>query len=133
MSNQNKRNGAEIERLKQIVEDGRDRPVMMLNLNYYSAEANFPDGELYNTYMAVLERLLPAVGAKILWRHTILGQVTGEQKVHEVLAVWYPSHQAFLDLPSAPGAAENYRLREIAVEGAVIHRISGEVHPFMPA
>ena len=128
----NKRNDSEIQRVREIAESGRDGPVLMLNLNYYSAAADFPDGDLYKRYMAVLAKFLPVVGAKILWRHPVYGQVTGEQKLHEILAAWYPTHQAFLDLPNAPGAEENFSLRAIAVEHAVIHRLSGEVYPFVP-
>ena len=129
MSYVNIRNDSEIALIREIAESGNDRPVLMLNLNYYSSEANFPDGELYNQYMHVLERFLPVVGAKILWRHPTYGQVTGEQPLHEVLAAWYPTHQAFLDLPTAPGAEENFRLRALAVEHAVIHRMPGDVYP----
>ena len=128
----NKRNDAEIQIVREIAMSGSDRPILMLNLNYYSAEAAFPDGALYKNYMMVLEQFLPIVGAKILWRNPVLGQVTGAQKVHEILAAWYPSHQAFLDLPDAPGADENFRLRALSVEQAVVHRVSGEVYPFAP-
>ena len=109
-----------------------DYPVMMINLNYYTKEASFPDGALYQNYMQVLEKFLPVVGAKILWRHPVLGQATGDQKLHEILAAWYPTHQAFLDLPTAPGSEENFRLRGLAVERAVIHRVTGEKYPFVP-
>ena len=132
MSYVNIRNDTEIALIREIAESGNDRPVLMLNLNFYSAEADFPNGELYNQYMNVLERFLPVVGAKILWRHPAYGQVTGEQPLHEVLAAWYPTHQAFLDLPAAPGAEENFRLRALAVEQAVIHRMPGDVYPLSP-
>jgi hypothetical protein len=82
--------------------------------------------------MTVLEKFVPVVGARILWRHPVLGQPVGEQKLHEVLAAWYPTHQAFLDLFHAPGSEENFRLRALAVEYAVIHRFPGDVYPFSP-
>ncbi|PON10172.1 hypothetical protein C2W62_51510 [Candidatus Entotheonella serta] len=82
--------------------------------------------------MSVLEAFLPVVGGKILWRHPIYGQPVGEQKLDEVLAAWYPTHQAFLDLPTAAGAEENFRLRGLAVEYAVIHRCPGVQYPFSP-
>ncbi|MEM7465586.1 MAG: hypothetical protein AAF387_01745 [Pseudomonadota bacterium] len=128
----NVRNDAEMALMQSIANSGNDRPVMMVNLNYYSPEAGFPDGELYQQYMSVLENFLPVVGAKILWRHPVFGQVTGEQPLHEMLAAWYPTHQAFLDLATAPGAEENFDLRARTVEHAVIHRVSGDVYPFMP-
>lgn len=132
MKHVNLRHDAEIAVIREIAESGKDRPVLMLNLNCYSDEAAFPDGELYNRYMTVLTGFLPVVGARILWRHPVYGQVTGAQPLHEVLAAWYPTHQAFLNLPTAPGAEENFRLRALAVESAVIHRLPGDVYPLTP-
>lgn len=126
------RNDDEIEVIRGIASSGHNGPVLMLNLNRYAKEAGFPDGDLYQNYMSVLERFLPVVGAKILWRHPVLGQPIGEQDLDEALAAWYPTHQSFLDLFTAPGAEENFRLRGLAVEYAVIHRFSGEVYPFEP-
>ena len=116
------RNREEIREIQAIAESGADRPVLMLNLNRYKPEVNYPLGESYRSYMAVLEELLPKVGGRILWRTPVLGQPVGEQALDEILAAWYPSHQAFLDLPRAPGADENFRLRRECVEHAVIHR-----------
>ena len=132
MSQVNSRDDAEMEIMRKIAQSGNDYPVMMINLNFYSKEASYPDGALYQNYMSVLEGFLPVVGAKILWRHPVLGQATGDQKLHEILAAWYPTHQSFLDLPTAPGAEENFRLRGLAVERAVIHRVTGEDYPFAP-
>jgi hypothetical protein len=105
----------------------------MLNLNRYSKEAGFPYGDLYQNYMASIASFLPVVGAKLLWRHTVLGHPAGDQKLDEVLAAWYPTHRAFLDLFKAPGSEENFRLRSLAVEYGVIHRCSGEAYPFAPS
>ncbi len=127
-----RRNDAELAAIRAIAKSGNDQPVLMLNLKRYTQEAGFPNGELYRSYMSVLEEFLPVVGGKILWRHPVYGQPVGEQKLDEVLAAWYPTHQAFLDLPTAPGAEENFRLRDLAVEYTVIHRCSGAQYPFSP-
>ena len=132
MADVKNRNDDEIQVIKEIATSGNDSPVLMLNLNRYAEAAGFPDGELYRGYMSVLEEFLPIVGAKVLWRHNVLGQPIGDQKLDEVLAAWYPSHQAFLDLFTARGSDENFRLRSRAVEYAVIHRFSGDVSPFSP-
>ena len=132
MADVKNRNDDEIQVIKEIATSGNDSPVLMLNLNRYAEAAGFPDGELYRGYMSVLEEFLPIVGAKVLWRHNVLGQPIGDQKLDEVLAAWYPSHQAFLDLFTAPGSDENFRLRGLAVEYAVIHRLSGDVSPLSP-
>ena len=126
------RNAEELRTIRRIATSGADKPVLMLNLNRYSTAAEFPHGELYREYMSVLEGFLPVVGAKILWRQPVLGQPVGEQKLDEILAAWYPSHQAFLDLFDAPGSDENFRLRSLAVADAVIHRCPGVVAPFAP-
>ena len=127
-----RRNETELDVIKSIADSGDDKSVLMLNLNRYSKAAGFPDGELYRKYMSVLEAFLPVVGGKILWRHPVYGQPVGEQRLDEVLAAWYPSHQAFLNLSSASGAEENFRLRGLAVEYAVIHRCPGDLYPFRP-
>ena len=117
---------AELEAIRSVAESGADRPVTMMNLNRYVPEAGFPDGKLYCAYIDGLEAFLPNVGGKVLWRTPVFGRVVGDQVLHEILAAWYPSHQAFLDLPNAPGAEDNYRLRSEAVEYASIHRCAGE-------
>ena len=116
------RNEDDLALIRAIAGSPDDGPVLMLNLNRYAPAAGFPAGELHRRYISGLEALLGRVGAQILWRLRVLGQTVGEQKVDEVLAVWYPTHRAFLDLASAPGAEENYRLRALCVAGAVIHR-----------
>jgi uncharacterized protein (DUF1330 family) len=123
------RNEDEVKRIQAVADSGKDGPILMLNLNLYVKEAEFPDGDLYRQYMTALDRLLPQVGGKILWRAPVLGQATGEQELDEILAVWYPSHRAFTELRSAPGADENFRLREECVEYAVIHRCHGDLAP----
>ncbi len=130
MNKVNERNNTEVSKMKSIIADKRDAPVLMLNLNLYTSNAGFPHGELYLRYMEVLENFLPVVGGCILWKQPVLGQPTGAQKIHEVLAAWYPSHQAFIDLPTAPGAEENFSLRAMAVAEAVIHRCPADSHPF---
>jgi hypothetical protein len=116
------RNKQELALIREIAAGDDDRPVVMINLNRYKPEVNFPEGSLYRDYMRVLEALLPTIGARILWRSQVHGQPVGVQDVDEVLAAWYPSHQAFLDLPTAAGADENFRLRRECVAEAVIHR-----------
>ncbi|MEE2688574.1 MAG: hypothetical protein VX430_04025 [Pseudomonadota bacterium] len=117
---------AELEAIRSLAESGGDRPVTMMNLNRYVPEAEFPNGKLYRAYIDGLEAFLPNVGGKILWRTPVFGRVVGDQVLHEILAAWYPSHQAFLDLPNAQGAQDNYRLRNETVEYAAIHRCVGE-------
>ena len=126
------RNRDDFDIVRQIAESGQDRPVLMLNINRYTADAGFPEGELYKQYMTGLGPFLEGAGAKLLWRFPVLGQAVGDQRVDEVLAAWYPGHSAFLHLYDAPGAAENFRLKGLCVEYAVIHRCPGDRPPFAP-
>ena len=116
-------NDVEMQRIREIAESGQDGPVLMINIDQYSLEAGFPSGELYKRYMTILAKIVPAVGGRILWRYIVSGQVVGEQEAHEVLAAWYPTHQAFLNLRNAPDAEESFSLRALAVQSAVIHRV----------
>jgi uncharacterized protein (DUF1330 family) len=115
-------NAPEVQAFREIAQSGADTPVFMLNLNKYRVEAHYPDGRLYKDYMTVLDALLSQVGGRILWRTQVLGQVVGKQDIDEALGIWYPSHQAFLNLMSAPASGENMRLRALAVERADLHR-----------
>ena len=124
-----RRNDEELAKIKAIAESDFDRPVVMLNLNRYQPGSNYPFGALYLEYMDALDRLLPEVGARVLWRSQAHGQIVGEQLIDEVLAVWYPSHAAFIAMPQAAGAKESYRLRAVCVAFAVIHRCDGDTPP----
>ncbi len=125
-----KRNENEIAAIEALVARGEDRPVLMLNMNTYKAGTGYPSGGLYGQYIGVLEGVLARLGARIAWRTPVFGQPVGEQlRVDEILGIWYPSHQAFLNFSATPGADENYRLRGLCVQRAVIHRCSGENAP----
>ena len=126
------RRESELAVIRDIAASAADGPVLMLNLNRYKPEAGFPGNGRHRDYIAGLETFLAGIGGRILWRHPVRGQVVGDQPVDEILAAWYPSHQAFLDLASAPGAEENYRLRAECVAAATIHRCAGDTPPFCP-
>ncbi len=118
----------EIDAITATAEGGQDASVMMLNLNRYTVAAGYPNGDEYQTYMAQLEDSVGRVGGKVLWRTPVAGQPVGceHDGVDEILAVWYPSHASFLQLREEPGSAEMYRLRQVCVANAVIHRCPGD-------
>ena len=126
------RNALDFAEIRRIAESGADHPVLMLNMNRYRREVGFPDRGLYAQYMAGLRPFLEGVGSRILWRFPVFGQAVGDQRVDEILACWYPLHRVFLNLYDAPGAAENFRLKGLCVEYAVIHRCPGDRLPFAP-
>ncbi|SRR6266478_732004 len=126
------RNEDDFSIVRQIAESGKDGPVLMLNMNRYSVDSGYPDGGVYKQYIAGLGKFLEGAGAELLWRFPVYGQAVGEQKIHEILACWYPVHKIFLNLYQAPGAEENFRLKGLCVEYAVIHRCPGNRAPFAP-
>ena len=115
------------ERVRDVAADA-DRPVLMLNLNQYTAGASFPDGQAYREYMAALHTAVGNTGGRVLWRAPSEGQVIGceHDAYDEVLAVWYPSHRAFLDLRDAEGADAMFAGREICVANASIIALAAE-------
>ena len=125
---------SEIDSITATAESGHDSPVLMLNLNRYTVAAGYPDGDEYRTYMAQIEESVGRVGGKVLWRTPVAGQPVGceHDGVDEILAVWFPSHAAFLSLRTAEGSEEMYRLRQLCVANAVIHRCPGDRFPLQP-
>lgn len=126
------RNEDDFSVVRQIAESGKDFPVLMLNMNRYRADSGYPDDGIYKQYVAGLGKFLEGAGAKLLWRFPVYGQAVGDQKIHEIIACWYPAHEIFLNLYQAPGAEENFRLKGLCVEYAVIHRCPGDRLPFAP-
>lgn len=122
-------NTCEIEIIKQIAGSADDGPVLMLNLNKYYKDAGYPDQGVYQEYMSFVPKLLDLVGAKIIWQVPTLGQPVGEQDIDEIIAFWYPSHRAFLDLTKTELSEKNFDLRRRAIEYGVIHRCPDDVIP----
>ena len=120
-------------RVEQRASDG-DEPVLMLNLNRYTEAAEFPDGEEYRRYMARLEHSVSAGGGAVLWRSTVIDTVIGcgHDDYDEILAVWYPSHAAFLELPNADGAALMFESRKRCVANATILALPADREPLTP-
>ena len=107
--------------LEAQVAAGNDEPVVMLNLNRYK-----PGGhERYiQGYGMVAVRIVEKVGGRVLWGTAAPQTVIGDERdaYDEVIAVWYPNRQAFLDLVNDPElreAAEDHR-REAVERAAVI-------------
>ena len=115
------RNDVDLEKMKKIAASNNDEPLLMLNLNRYIA-GEYPNGGLYNEWRRVNKQMLDASEGKLLCVLPVRGKRLSNgvsEDLDEVIAFWYPTHQSFLDLPTAPGAEENFRLRGLAVERAV--------------
>lgn len=114
---------------------GADEPVLMLNLNRYHDAAGFPDGDEYRLYMARLEHSVGAGGGAVLWRTPVTDAVIGcdHDDYDEILAVWYPSHTAFLELPAADGAELMFSSRRTCVANATILAVPADRDPLRPS
>ncbi len=123
---------SENDAINAIAGSSHDAPVLMLNLNRYTIAAAYPDGEEYLTYLAKIEESVGRVGGKVLWRTPVSGQPVGceHDGVDEILAVWYPSHSAFLRLRT--DNEDLFRRRELCVANSVIHRCPGDRFPLQP-
>ncbi|CAN5453837.1 hypothetical protein BH10ACT11_BH10ACT11_13000 [soil metagenome] len=109
-----------------------DGPVVMLNLNRYRKQAEYADGALdsepakgrdaYARYAAVAVPTLARVGARILWHSEAEQTVVGDSSdvYDEVIAVWYPSRAAFLELATDREVGKVLHHRLAGLERAAI-------------
>ena len=97
--------------VSKIANSGDDRPVLMLNLNTYFDGQSTMSSDAYKAYNSAVEAILREVKGKILWRSPVYGQPVGKQNVDEVLAVWYPKHQAFIDIKDDYGCLRSDKLK----------------------
>ena len=102
--------------------------VLMVNMNKYR-DGEYPTSDAYKSYMKILPKILTEVAGKVLWQVPILGQPVGSQAADEILGIWYPSHKSFLALRTAPSYEENFRLKNLCISKAVIHRCPADIIP----
>ena len=118
--------------LAAIAGSDTDGPRVMLNLNRYRERAQYedavPDGldpdvsgrDAYLRYGVVAARVLSRLGGRILWEAESKRTVVGEEGYDEVLAVWYPTAAAFIQLATDPELLAAHPHRAAALERAVI-------------
>ena len=104
-----------------------DRPLVMLNLNRYR------DRAAYARYGEVAQRILERVGGRVLWHASVAGTVIGEgeERFDDVIAVWYPSATAFLQLVADPETLEARDDRLEGLERAATLRCEAEAEPVL--
>jgi hypothetical protein len=102
----------QVEEMSAVAGGPNDGPVVMLNLNRYRGRASYegevPGGadpdvsgrEAYARYGMVATDVLNRLGARILWHAQTERTVIGDDSdvYDEVIAVWYPSRKAFVEL-----------------------------------
>ena len=124
-------------RLGAVAGTDDDAPVVMLNLNRYRDLASYGDDRdqeglsgraAYLRYGIVAKAAIEAGGGKILWATDAGAPVIGcdHDAYDEVVAVWYPSHAAFLALTDHPGYVEALEHRDAAIDQAALIPCVGE-------
>ncbi|MFQ3315372.1 MAG: hypothetical protein ACI9BS_001621 [Candidatus Poriferisodalaceae bacterium] len=133
MKHSNMSSNNQIDVIQALAGSIEDTPVLMLNINRYTEEAGFPNGDLYKSYMRAIEYSVGKVGGSVLWRRPIFASVVGDLTgFNEVFGVWYPSYQSFIDLPKADGAKMMFRHRKTCVEVAHILAMPDTQPPSFP-
>lgn len=102
------------EQIRAVME--RTGPRVMLNLNRYR------DRDAYLRYAAVAERVLERIGGRVLWHTRADMTVIGDDSdaYDEVIAVWYPSIDAFVALATDPEILEARADRVAGLERAAL-------------
>jgi hypothetical protein len=120
---------AQIERLQELAGGPDDGPLVMLNLNRYR------DREAYLRYGEVAVRVLERVGGRVLWHSQVEDTIVGGdgEAYDEVLAVWYPSAQAFLELATDAEIAQVRADRIEGLERATLLRCDAAADPELTA
>lgn len=127
--------------LAQLATHRPDGPIVALNLNRYREHAAYPPGtpdgevsggEAYLRYGMVALQAISSVGGRILWASeggpVVIG--TQDDRVDEIVAVWYPTRAALLALEGFPGYREAFELhRRAAIERAVLLVCDGDAEP----
>lgn len=120
-----------------------DGPLVMLNLNRYRERAEYaadpPGGEspdvsgraAYERYGAVALAALARLGGSILFHGRPTLAVVGDERDdwHEVIAVRYPTAQAFLDLAMDPEIGVALAHRDAGLERAAVIRCDEDEIP----
>jgi uncharacterized protein (DUF1330 family) len=120
---------AQLKEIQALAGTPGDGPLVMLNLNRYR------DRDAYVRYGAVATKVLERVGGRILWHapveHTVIGD--DSDLYDDVIAVWYPSAAAFVELATDPGILEARADRVAGLEKAALLRCESGAEPVLSA
>ncbi len=127
---------AQLATIASIAGTDADGPLVMLNLNRYRERAHYetdPPGngsadvsgrEAYERYGAKALEVLARLGGEVLWHSADALTVIGDEhdQYDEVIAVRYPSAQAFLALAMDPEIGVALAHRDAGLERATLIR-----------
>jgi uncharacterized protein (DUF1330 family) len=120
---------AQLKEIQALAGSPDDGPLVMLNLNRYR------DRDAYLRYGEVATAVLERVGGRILWHAPVAGTVIGEESsvYDDVIAVWYPSAAAFVELATDPEILVARADRIEGLEHASLLRCDSGVEPVLAA
>lgn len=135
------------DQFSEIAGSDADAPKVMLNLNRYRERAQYedavPDGldpevpgrDAYRRYGVVATKVLSRVGGRVLWEAESKRSAVGGEGEHwdEVLAVWYPTVAAFIQLATDPELLAAHPHRAAGLERAVILCCESGAEPVLEA
>jgi uncharacterized protein (DUF1330 family) len=118
---------AQLTEIQGLAGEPGDGPLVMLNLNRYR------DRDAYLRYGEVATAVLERVGGRILWHAAAKGTVIGDETdlYDEVIAVWYPSAAAFVELATDPQIVGALGDRTAGLERAALIRCDAGAEPVL--
>ena len=104
--------------LEALAANKNQEPFVMLNLLKFKSEGG---REAYFSYIKESGSFVKGVGAKVLYFGRANELLNGTETWDIVMLVQYPSRKAFLEMANNPDYLEVHRLREKALERAVLY------------
>jgi uncharacterized protein (DUF1330 family) len=122
------------DRIKGLMSDVSDKPIVMLNLLKFREKAQYPDGrksdltgrEAYLLYGMPMQKLVEAQGGRFLFMGQVQSLAIGiVEDMWDVVALMeYPSSAAFARIATSPEVAEIGVHRAAGLEGQLLIRVT---------
>ena len=122
------------DRIKTLMSDVSDKPIVMLNLLKFRKKAQYPDGrkseltgrEAYMLYGMPMQKLVEDQGGRFLFMGQVQSLAIGiVEDMWDVVALMeYPSSAAFARIATSPEVAEIGVHRAAGLEGQLLIRVA---------
>jgi uncharacterized protein (DUF1330 family) len=127
------------ERIKDLMSDVSDKPIVMLNLLKFRKKAQYADGrksdltgrEAYLLYGMPMQKLVEGQGGRFIFMGQVQSLAIGiVEDMWDVVALMeYPSSAAFARIATSPEVAEIGVHRAAGLEGQLLIRVTQGVAP----
>jgi uncharacterized protein (DUF1330 family) len=122
------------DRIKDLMSDSSDKPIVMLNLLRFRAKAQYADGrktdltgrEAYMLYGMPMQKLVEGQGGRFIFMGQVQSLAIGiVEDMWDVVALMeYPSSAAFAKIATSPEVAEIGVHRAAGLEGQLLIRVT---------